>query len=258
MPAQTGFYAVARRKIGALPNGPDARLHPTRHTRSGLREPKSAIAPSAAGAATGGQRVAVTDKDQLKEVVRKVVLAQGNIFIKELLREHGGPLGSTKQEFLDNLERAIDEERITGPILRAWLAQVEGWGEQSVYLYTVPRALRNRAEWRNPELLRAALGAAGFPSVWDADSSPEYPDSLKLTAVRMCGAVLTFEWHRAWEKLIRLGEHRDKKEVVGNDRIYYKAYLKTGRRAVVRFQIRPDDRLAAAFLQVPATSPEHA
>lgn len=46
-------------------------------------------------------------KEQLKELARSVVVAQGNGFIKELLRNVGGKIGTTKEAFATNLEAAI-------------------------------------------------------------------------------------------------------------------------------------------------------
>ena len=58
-------------------------------------------------------------KAQLTELARGVVLAQGNLFIKELLKAKGLPIGSTKADFTKNMLHAIDEGALTevGPSL---------------------------------------------------------------------------------------------------------------------------------------------
>jgi hypothetical protein len=47
-------------------------------------------------------------KPQLKELVHRVVVAQGNSFIKELLRNSGAKIGTTKEDFANNLDVAIE------------------------------------------------------------------------------------------------------------------------------------------------------
>jgi len=55
----------------------------------------------------------VLSANQLKALVRHVVAAQGNGFIKELLRECDSRIGVTKENFIANLEVAIDEGTLT-------------------------------------------------------------------------------------------------------------------------------------------------
>jgi hypothetical protein len=52
-------------------------------------------------------------KAALKTVVAQIVLAQGNTFIKELLRSNKIPIGSTKADFAENLNAAIDAGTLT-------------------------------------------------------------------------------------------------------------------------------------------------
>ena len=77
-------------------------------------------------------------KPQLKELVRRVIVAQGNAFIKELLRSTGARVGASKEDFANNLDAAIDADELTQEKLEAWLAEVEGWGDQHLYLIAPP------------------------------------------------------------------------------------------------------------------------
>jgi hypothetical protein len=45
--------------------------------------------------------------DALIQLVRGIVLAQGNVFIKELLRSRGIQIGTTKADFESNMIAAI-------------------------------------------------------------------------------------------------------------------------------------------------------
>jgi hypothetical protein len=47
------------------------------------------------------QKGALLGKSQLKKKVAQIVLAQGNIFIKDLLRSNNVPIGNTKADFAE-------------------------------------------------------------------------------------------------------------------------------------------------------------
>jgi hypothetical protein len=51
-----------------------------------------------------------SEADVLRRLVRGVVLAQGNLFIKELLRRKRIKIGSTKADFETNLLRRMRAE----------------------------------------------------------------------------------------------------------------------------------------------------
>jgi hypothetical protein len=76
--------------------------------------------------------VAAATKAQLKELARGIVMAQGNLFIKELLRAKDLRIGATKADFIQNLNGAIDDGSLTEDDLESWLQRVEGWGNQYV------------------------------------------------------------------------------------------------------------------------------
>lgn len=81
------------------------------------------------------QKSAELGKSQLKKKVAQIVLAQGNIFIKDLLRSNNVPIGNTKADFSRNLNAAIDAGALTQAVIEAWLGEIEGWGNQHVYLF---------------------------------------------------------------------------------------------------------------------------
>ena len=77
--------------------------------------------------------------EQLKNMVRPIILSQGNKYIKELLRKNKIPIGSTKADFSQNLMDAIDNGSLTQDIIELWLDDVEGWGDQHIYIYEPPQ-----------------------------------------------------------------------------------------------------------------------
>lgn len=59
---------------------------------------------------------------QLKELAHRVIVAQGNVFSKELLRANGAKIGATKEDFAANLDAVIDEGLVTqeGVVRLTW------------------------------------------------------------------------------------------------------------------------------------------
>lgn len=191
-----------------------------------------------------------------KEMAKDLVQVQGNMFIRELLREHNYPPKRTQSELLDTLNEAIDDGKITAKILREWLERVEGWGRQSVYLWKVPKNLR-REPWWNPDDLEARVRSVKIGK-WDADPTRVFADKFTLTAVRFRDDVLTFQWHKAWENLLRDNTFDySKEDLDSDDTIVFHAFRQSKRRATVRVQIRPRSGIAAAFVQIPYSSDEH-
>jgi hypothetical protein len=71
----------------------------------------------------------------LKRLAAGIIRGQGNRFIKELLRCRGIRIGTNKDDFERNLNEAIDRGELRVEHLEGWLQQVEGWGNQHIYLY---------------------------------------------------------------------------------------------------------------------------
>ncbi len=196
--------------------------------------------------------------DDARQMARDQVQVQGNIFIRELLRENGYPPRRKQEDLLTTLYRAIDDGKITSDKLKDWLKRVEGWGRQSVYLWKVPKNLARESWWKH-EPMGQRVQDAGI-DVWDADSSNKFEDRFTLTSVRLRDKVLTFEWHKAWENLLRAESYDfevDDWAAGEDDRLIFQAYKQSNRRAAVRIQVRPQIGLAAGFVQIPTSSSDH-
>lgn len=169
---------------------------------------------------------------QLKALVKRVVVAQGNTFIKDLLRETESKIGATKQEFAQNLDDAIDEGRLTQARLEAWLAEVEGWGDQYVYVATAPTIDAAR--------LRQGINASPMAHLNDAAASLEFPEELDLKQITVDDEHLSLVWHQgkeAWNRWSRKDFEQD--EDIEHYR--YLAYRQRLDRSVVRFEWRFGD-----------------
>lgn len=197
---------------------------------------------------------AATAKTRLKQLVSSIILAQGNVFIKELLRnkQKAGAqvaIGSNKLEFEANLAAAIDNEQITEADIADWLEQTEGWGAQHVYLYP---ALPNQKS----EVLRGAVEASKHKALLMASESRAFPDELKLTGIVVDSEKLLLTWHRgsAWHSRAK---NKDSTLDEGLNHYQMRAYLEHHDRAVVRFEWRFDKMYCGLFVQLAYNDPAH-
>jgi hypothetical protein len=105
---------------------------------------------------------------------------QGNIFIRELLRDNKLPIDVNKEEFEANLLRAIDTGELTLTELASWLEKVEGWGDQHVYVYHVQELSVADPSW-SVENVKRRLPKDDL-KLWNA-SSLAFPDDWELTGI---------------------------------------------------------------------------
>ncbi len=80
--------------------------------------------------------------EALKRLAAGIIRAQGNRFVKDLLRSKDIRIGGNKDEFQANLTAAIESGELTLEDVRTWLTSVEGWGDQHVYLFNISSTLR--------------------------------------------------------------------------------------------------------------------
>ena len=182
----------------------------------------------------------------MKEQLLRIVLAQGNRFIKDLLRRKDIRIGATKEAFRNNLTEAIDDGRLTAEDIDDWLAAVEGWGNQQCYVYRVPAVFKT-SQWDDETFVTKRLTAAGLAKLWRAATSLDFPEKMTLTAIEHTAERFSFVWHEGGEYLQRRPE-QDREASVGDDEFIYKAYSREWRRSVFRFEWRRDLGLAAILL----------
>lgn len=189
----------------------------------------------------------------LERLVPGIITAQGNQFIKELLRDLGIRIGVTKADFEQNLREAIRNGQLRLADVEAWLERVEGWGNQHVYLFNVPDALRPGLI---PSRIKSKATRAGLAHLWDAQTSLKFPDEPELTRISFKDSVLSLVWHEASSTWLR-EPSKDRKEEIGLDNYEFRAYRQLIRRAVTRFELRLDFGLAALFIPDPIQGEEH-
>jgi hypothetical protein len=196
----------------------------------------------------------LSEKDALLQLARGIVLAQGNTFIKELLREKNIRIGATKTEFEQNMVAAIESGELQREHIESWLNEVEGWGDQHIYIYTIPSAIRGAM--RDSVAIEKKIRAAGLLGLWNKSLSLEFPRKSTLTGINQQDDQLTFVWHQGTEFAIRKRD-MDRREEIQGDTYEFRAYRIRSDRSVTRFVARPKDGLAAIFIQSAWDEDEH-
>lgn len=201
------------------------------------------------------------EREQLERLVKGIVVAQGNDFVKELLRERGIRIGTTKSDFERNLLEAIGGGRLVREDIEEWLDRVEGWGDQHIYLYNVPAAIARDPVWRSAAAVRKRIEEAGYGDYWNVRTSLEFPEEMTLTGISRTEGSLTLTWHRGAESWVR-EKTRDYRETIEGDLYEFRAYRYRAKRAVTRFVLRTgdDDQAtwsAALLIPIAINSPEH-
>src|ERR1051326_5539787 len=194
----------------------------------------------------------VSETRRAHDLVRDVILAQTNVFIKELLRRKGYTGATNKQQIEGQLREAIDSGSLTYDDLTNWMEQTEGWGNEHVYLYKVPDGL---VEWlSNPTKIKARLEKEGRGYLWQADRSLLFPEICTLTGVYHAHGELMFVWHEGAGYKRRASEKDFEEDDEYGEHYYYQAYRRVSQRDVTRVVVR--GRLLAIFLpgdHLPAT-----
>lgn len=165
-------------------------------------------------------------KKELKEVAKKIVLSQGNKYIKELLRKNGVKIGKNKSEFLENLISGIEEGQINQEKIDAWLEETEGWGNQHVYLFETPQV--SHQEVRNTILESPHAPLLENPELYD------FPEELSLRTVNVNDGSVLLGWRQGRDSWVR-SKAKDYREEVDGDEYEFRAYREKSERKLVRF-----------------------
>ncbi|ESZ18496.1 hypothetical protein [Mesorhizobium sp. L48C026A00] len=187
---------------------------------------------------TGDDDRALT-KEDLKDQVRTIILSQGNHFIKELLRQHSIKIGTTKKDFAKNIADAIEDGTLTQEKIETWLEEVEGWGNQHLYLFEAPTVATAEVD--------GLLADSDHKNLVGKGQSFDFPEELTLSSI-VCDAVgLSLIWHLGKEGWDR-AKSKDYVKKIGLDRYRFGAYRQRMDRSVVRFEWRFADKHCAILI----------
>ncbi len=192
------------------------------------------------------------EQGDLRKLVSGIVVVQGNLFIKELLRKNGITIGRTKADFEANLLAAVDDGHLRLADVEAWLADVEGWGNQHAYLWKFPSSVLPDEIFTSEEALRRRLAPGKLAHLLGAPTTLAFPDELELTGIERSEGSIRIVWHKALEGWTPATEKDIPQREEEDGEVYkYRAYRQRRDRSVMRLELRRDPRLAAAFLQIP-------
>ncbi len=191
---------------------------------------------------------------ELKRLASGIIRAQGNRFIKELLREKKIPIGANKDDFERNLNEAIESGQFVLTDVEKWLDSVEGWGNQHVYLYRISPALQREL---TPENIRERVRQAKLDSVWNKATILSFPEDPQLTSISFDDSVLRLVWQEASTNWIAVHE-KDYTKEEGLDTYEYHAFRKGELRIITRFEAHLDEKIAGLFIPIPIVKEEHA
>jgi len=189
----------------------------------------------------------------LKRLAAGIIRAQGNRFIKELMRDKKIRMGANKEDFNRNLDAAIESGTLRLDDVDRWLKRVEGWGNQHVYLYRISDALR--ATLTEPKIVENVAGAR-LKKVWNGKTLLQFPEEPQLTSISFSDSVLRLVWQETSPGWTPVPE-KDYIEEEGLDVYEYRAYRKIEWRAITRFEAHLEKGIAALFIANPIEGEEH-
>jgi hypothetical protein len=194
---------------------------------------------------------------KLKKLASGIILAQGNKFIKELLREKKLRIGVTKDDFKRNMFDAIEAGKLKLADFEEWLERVEGWGDQHVYLFKIPEGIINSTLWSSEDNVRRKVEATKkLKKFWNTQTTFEYPEKLKLTGIYYKDKVLSAIWHQGVSSWLRVPS-KDYEEKEDLDLYQYRAHRRRDKRTIMRFEMRLKEKMAAIFIPLPWKEVDH-
>ena len=187
---------------------------------------------------TDGAIEALT-KEQLKDKVRAIILSQGNNFIKELLRKNSIKIGATKKDFAKNITDAIDDGTLTQEKIEFWLEEIEGWGNQHLYLFEAPAVATSDID--------GLILSSDHKELIGRTQSFDFPQDLTLSSILRDASSLSLVWHLGKEGWDR-AKSKDYVKKIGLDRYRFDAYRQRMDRSIVRFNWRFADKHCAILI----------
>ncbi len=165
--------------------------------------------------------------DQLMELVCTHTKSQLRVF----LEAHDLAVSGSKPEIEHRLREALKNEAITPGNLAAFLNEVDGWGNQHLYLYKInPSELE---KWTTERKFRNRLETAGYLDLADQVLPVYMPDDPVLSSITWDNHRIRFLWvhRRVWEQR----EAESDQEVNGD--LVLRAYRRRDARAVNWFEL---------------------
>jgi hypothetical protein len=170
------------------------------------------------------------------------VLALRKDRIQELLRRHEQRRSGTRAELREVLEGAVAEGEISTEDIVSYLDEVEPWGKQHVFLYSVPQEI-NQA-WMEPAAIRNLLAAAGVADLLDESVSLALPEEMTLSSVRLADEAIEIVAVEQRE-FVERDQSLDRVQEGNVETIEYRAFIRRRARGLIILRWTPTTALAS-------------
>ena len=183
------------------------------------------------------------DRDRLFQYV----FSHRKAAVQDFLRERNLPIHGTKGEIQERVESQINKE-ISAEDLITFLDQVEGWGNQHIYMYDAPDGEKN--VWKSEAKAKARLKKMGHDELFNKRIPLVLPDKPTLSSVEWNAGRVRFIWieKRKWTQ--RREDLDQDGSVVGvQAKISFKAYEDKVSRGITAFDWNLSTGSAALLIQ---------
>jgi len=148
--------------------------------------------------------------------------------IRPIFKEHGLKTTGAKPALESRLTQAISERVLTADEIVEALDSIEGWGNQHVYLYSVPIGICKK--WKNETAVRERLEKIGRDDLLNQKKPVLLPEEPTLSTIEWTASRVRFVWVEKREWTARRDE-LDETE----GRIKYKAFESKEERGITSF-----------------------
>jgi hypothetical protein len=134
------------------------------------------------------------------ELVLDYLLAHKKAFTQELLRHRGLPFSGTREKLRARLEGYLSDGRLEAADLVQLLNEIEGWGNQHIYLYKGSSKLVE--PWLEEDSARGHLADLGLADLFNRQRPLVLPEETTLSSIEWTPERARFVWveKRQWEE----------------------------------------------------------
>ena len=128
------------------------------------------------------------------------LLSHKMVFGQDFLRSHGLPFSGTKEKLRQRLEEYLAQGRLTASDLVRLLDQIEGWGDQHIYLYKADG--QTIEPWLTEDSARDLLRRLGLDGQFGRRRPLVLPEGRTLASIEWTPQRVRFVWveKQQWEE----------------------------------------------------------
>jgi hypothetical protein len=162
------------------------------------------------------------------ELVLNYLLSHRKAFTQEFLRERDLPFSGTKERLRERLEGYLGDGRLEAADLVRLLNEIEGWGNQHIYLYKASGRLIE--PWLEEDAARKRLANLGLAHLFNRQRPLVLPEEITLSSIEWTSERVRFVWveKRRWEE-------RVSEEDIEEEGVVWRAYRINVSRGLIAF-----------------------